>query len=321
MILPSQKRAAPPPALPRRRRRERDDAVAFWVFVGPLLLGLTVFFVVPLVWSALLSLSDARGTVDLGRWTGLDNYRRLLADPNFLRSLRTSVVFTALIVPTTLGLGLGLALLVTSVRRGQALFRTVFFLPTAVSYVVATLIWKLSLFSGLRFGVVNQLLAAFGAAPVNWTYDVPPLWVVLISVRLWLQLGFNMLLFIAGLNEVPRSLYEAARIDGAGPWTLFSRITWPLLRNTTIFVLFTNVIAGFLAFDEFFNVMNGSGNGASLAGSLGVQPPLWFIYNAAFGGGGQDYGLASAGSFVLAGLLLLATLLQIRLFGLGRSNT
>ncbi|THF66742.1 sugar ABC transporter permease [Deinococcus sp. Arct2-2] len=300
----------------RAPRPDRSATWAFWGLVGPLVMGLIVFTIVPLVWGFALSFQNARGTIefDVSRWVGLDNFRRTLADPAFRESLITGALYAALVVPLTLVFGLALALLVNSVRRGQAFFRTALFMPTAVSFVVGALIWKIGLFNGLSFGIANTVLGLFGWDPIVWTLTSPWVWVVLVSLRLWLTLGFNMLIFLAGLKEVPAQLYEAARIDGASSWQSFWGITFPLLRNTSIFLLFVNVIGALQAFDEFYNVL-GSGV-SSLSSSLAGRPPIWYIYDTGFAT--ADYGRGSASAFLLAGIILLATLLQVRLFGLGQ---
>ena len=205
-----------------RRRREWATTLTFFAFMAPLLIGLLVFTVVPIIWGFLVSLNDARGTVSIGHWVGFANYRTVLADGAFLQALRTGVIFAVFIVPLTFAFSLGLALLVNSVAHGKAFFRSVFFLPTACSYVVASLIWKLSLFNGVRFGIANTILLNLPiigpihpATPIAWTFGAPWLWLVLVTVRLWLQLGFYMIIFLAGLQEIPRHLYEAAYVDGA----------------------------------------------------------------------------------------------------------
>jgi len=308
------------PAVPVRARRRRSDwytTLAFFGFVGPMVLGLLIFTAIPIGWGFLISLNDARNTVDIGKWVGLANYAAMLTDSSFIDSLKTAVLFAIFIVPTTFFLGLGLALLVNGVKRGQSFFRSVFFLPTAVSYVVASLVWRMGLFSGVRYGIANMALGLFNIDPIPWTVTMPWTWLVLVSVRLWLQLGFNMLIFLAGLQEIPRHLYEAARVDGAeSGWATFRHITFPLLRNTSVFILFVNVIAAFQAFEEFYNIL--STVSGSSGGAIGVRPPLWYLYDVALGG--QDYGRGSAGAFILVALLLLITVLQVRVFGVGRAE-
>jgi multiple sugar transport system permease protein len=293
---------------PRLRR-----SVAFWTLVGPLVLGLLVFVYIPILWGLVLSVSQAQATIFPTAFVGLDNYRAMLLDPEFQRSLVTFFIFALFIVPLTFVLALGLALLVNSAHFLRGFFRSVFFLPTAVSYVAASIIWRLSLFNGLPFGLVNMVIGLFGAAPISWLSrpNPPWYWLVLVTVRLWLQLGFYMIIFLAGLQEIPQALYEAAQVDGVSSgWKRFRFITFPLLRNTSIACLTLLLIASFQAFDEFYNIMLGTG-------IITARPPLWYLYVVGFTN--QDFGRGDAGSFILTAIILLFTLLQGRLFGFGRS--
>jgi len=218
-----------------------------------------------------------------------------------------------LIVPTTFVLSLFLAVLVNRVRVARAFFRSVFFLPTACSYVVASLIWKLSIFNGVRFGLANTVLGWIGIDNIAWlsTVNPPWYWVPLVTVRLWLQLGFYMILFIAGLQRISPTLYEAAYVDGAKPgWQVFRYITLPQLRATSVAVLILNLIAAYQAFDEFYNLV-GNVNYA--------RPPLVYLYGISLGSI-QDLGHGSAGALILAVIIMLVTLLQNRIFGFGKAG-
>ncbi len=236
------------------RSRSRKNALTFWSFVLPLLLGVIVFFYIPIVWAFVLSFSTARATLTPTGFVGLQNYISMLQDPNFTGSLGTFTIFAVFIVPTTFIFSLGLALLVNSINFGRGFFRSVFFLPTACSYVLASIIWRMSIFNGIFYGLANTILGIFHIAPVQWISNpTPPLyWIVLVTVRLWLQVGIYMIIFIAGLQDIPRELYEAAMVDGARKgWQTFRNITLPMLRNASIAVLLLNIIAAFQAFDEF----------------------------------------------------------------------
>ncbi|MDQ3410614.1 MAG: sugar ABC transporter permease [Chloroflexota bacterium] len=300
---------------------KREATFAFWVFMAPILLGLLVFTFVPIGWGFLLSLSDARNSVDIGNFIGLDNYAFMLQSPQFQDSLITIIIFTIFIVPLTLFASLGLAMLVNGAGWGRGIFRTAFFIPTAISYVIASLIWRMGLFSGVPSGVMNMVLYEwFGIeASVSWINSTNPpwYWLVLVSVRLWLQVGLYMIIFIAGLQEIPRSLYEAAFVDGArSGWMTFRHITLPMLRNTLVAVLLLNFIAAFQAFDEFWNIMGGT---AASAGNRSLaRPPLVYLYQVALGD--QDYGRGTAGAFILTAIIVGVTLLQGRFFGFGRST-
>ncbi|MFE1410954.1 carbohydrate ABC transporter permease [Streptomyces sp. NPDC058746] len=334
-VTPGPERAGSPAVIPRgsartgavrtraggaragRSRAGWPGRLAFAVLTAPVLIGLGIFKYVAIGWSFLLSLSDARGTIGLGHWVGLDNYRTLLSDPAFRDSLLKILLFTAFIVPVTFAASLGLALLVHRIRRGRALLRTTFLIPAAVSYVAASLLWKMCLFNGLPAGVANMIGGWFGAEPVAWLQGgSPPLyWIVLVSLRLWLQVGFYMVLFLAGLQAIPKEVHEAAALDGATGRRLLTRITLPMLRNTSVAVLMLLFIAAFQAFDEFYNLFN---SGLSGTGTAPVQTPLVHLYNTAMGS--QNYGLGSAGAFVLTALIVGVTLIQGRFTGFGRSG-
>ncbi|WP_181796754.1 carbohydrate ABC transporter permease [Streptomyces sp. WELS2] len=296
-----------------RRRLRGSRTLDFWLFTGPFLIGLAVFVYVPIGWSLYLSFFEARFTVTPSEFVGLGNYREILSDSGFMGSLGTFTVFAAFIVPTTWALSLGLALLVNRLRFMRAFYRSVFFLPTACSYVAASLIWKMSLFNGVRFGLANTVLGLFGVDNTAWlaSPDPPWYWLVVITARLWLQSGFYMILFLAALQNIPRELYEAAAIDGAkAGWQTFRHITLPQLRATSTAVVLLLLVAAYQAFDEFFNLLSKTTWG---------RPPLVELYYTALGQD-QNYGKGSAGAVVLTVLICVVTLFQGRIMGFGRGE-
>jgi multiple sugar transport system permease protein len=311
--------SAPAPAgVPLRRRLlgTQDRNLWFWVFVGPFFVGLLVFVYIPILWSIWLSFYDARNTVTPTRFVGLGNYADMLADPAFRSSMLTFLVFAAFIVPTTFALSLGLALLVNRARWFQPFFRSVYFLPTACSYVVAALVWKMSIFSGVRFGLANTVLGWFGVAPVAWlSVTQPPwYWMVIVTVRLWLQVGFYMILFLAALQRISPTLYEAAAIDGATGWKVLRYITVPQLAATSSAVLLLLLVNAFQAFDEFYNLLSSTGQYPPYA-----RPPLVYLYYTALGSG-QDFGHGSAGAVILTLVIAVVALAQGRFMRFGRED-
>ena len=297
-----------------RRRADWGRISAFWLFMCPLVVGLLIFKYTAIIWGLLLSFSRAQGSISLGHWVGIDNYLTVVSSTGFRSALVTNVLFLLFIVPTTFLISLGLALLVNGLKRGQGFFRAVFFIPVAVSYVTASMVWRAGIFPSVNFGLVNMLLVSLHVAPVNWLYGTSPpwYWLVIVTVRLWLQVGFYMVLFIAGLQDIPAEIVEAARVDGARAWGLFRRITMPLLANTSIAVLLLQMIGAFQAFDEFYNLLHGTAI-ASLA-----RPMMLYLYDTALGQ--QDYGVGSAGAFILTVIIVMFTLLQGRLLGWGREE-
>ncbi len=300
-----------------RRRAPATNAQSrrrwFWVFVTPFLAGLVVFVYVPIGWSAYLSLFNARNTVTPTDFVGLGNYAYLLSDRLFLDSMATFVVFALIIVPLTFACSLGLALLLRRIGVLQAFFRSAFFIPTACSYVIAALVWRMSFFNGARFGLANTMLRSVGLDPVNWLGGENHwYWFVLVTLRLWLQVGFYMILFIAGLNAIDPQVYEAASLDGATGFGVFRHITFPLLRPTSMAVATLLLINAFQAFDEFYNTLNTVRGYPPYA-----RPPLVYLYLISFGDGSQDLGIGSAGTLILTVVILAFSLAQNRLLSIG----
>ncbi|WP_246281604.1 carbohydrate ABC transporter permease [Fodinicola acaciae] len=297
-----------------RKRRVRGTTGAFWLFVGPFLLGLAIFIYVPIVWSLVLSFFRAQNTVVPDVFVGVKNYVDMLTDSAFLGSLWTFTLFGIFIVPTTYVIALGLAVLINRARFARAFFRSAIFIPAACSYVVGALVWKLSIFNGVRFGLANTLLGMFGIDPVAWlsgTGDFPWYWPVVVTARLWLQVGFYMILLLAGLQQIPNNLYEAAYVDGAKPgWQTFIHVTLPGLRTTSVAVLILLLINAYQAFDEFYNLL---GNVPY------ARPPLVYLYYTALGAA-QDYGHGSAGALILSLIIAIVTIFQARVLGFGKAD-
>jgi len=197
--------------------------------------------------------------------------------------------------------------LVNKATVARAFFRSAFFLPTAVSYVIAAMVWRLAIFNGAKFGLVNNAIRALGGTEVNWlgggNYWY---WLVLITLRLWLQVGFYMILFIAGLNRIGKDTYEAAAIDGATGWRVFRFITFPQLTATSAAVVLLLLINAFQAFDEFYNTLISVGTYPPFA-----RPPMVYLYLISLGGGTQDLGIGSAGTIILTIVIAFFGVIQL----------
>lgn len=298
-----------------RVRGYQDRNLWFAAFVAPFVIGLVVFVHLPIGWSAYLSFFEARNTVTPTKFVGLSNYAYLLDDPLFRQSLVTFIGFAFLIVPLTFCIALGLALLLNNLRFGQAFFRSVFFIPTAVSYVVAAIVWRMAFFNGARFGLANSLIRQAGGEPINWLGGTNQLyWLVLVSLRLWLQVGFYMILFIAGLNRIPVETYESAALDGASGWRMLRFITLPQLRSTSVAVVMLLLISAFQSFDEFWNTLS------SITGTYPpyARPPLVHLYLISLGGSQQDLGLGGAGTMIITSLIVIIGVIQTWLVNRGQ---
>ncbi|MBO1751311.1 sugar ABC transporter permease [Actinotalea sp. BY-33] len=254
---------APAPAAPERppARRRPGSRLALrntligWSFILPNFLGFAVLTLVPVVTLFYVSFTDWN-VFGVATWVGLDNVTRLVGDASFHRALLNTLYYAGVHIPLTLAASLGLALLLNRKMRGVAFFRTVAFFPYITSVVAIAVVWNM-LFSP-EFGPINQLLRAIGLAdPPGWTTSSTWAMPAIILVSVWREMGYYMLLLLAGLQTVPAQLYEAARMDGANAWQRFLNVTLPGLRPTMFFVTVMLTIQSFKVFDLILVMTNG----------------------------------------------------------------
>jgi multiple sugar transport system permease protein len=288
----------------RRLSQTKREWLAAYLFLLPDLLGLVTFIGVPMILSLSLGFFNVSG---FGQYTftGLGNYRKMLGDPLFIGSLQTTAKYVIVLVPGLYVFGLGLALLVKRPIPLIGLFRGMLFLPNVISLVVIGLIWKFLLVD--RIGVINSLFSKIGLGGQSWLGDPDlTLW-TLLAVTIWFLMGFYMLIFLAGLQEIPREYYDAARIDGAGPWRSFRDITLPLLKPTSFFVLLVSLVAavtGPQGFDLVYVMTKGGpANSTNLT--------TYYIYQQAFLFSNFGYAAAMASVLVLALLVLTGILFAL----------
>ena len=243
---------APPPA---RRPAARRESAAGYAFLAPNFLLLAVFVLLPLVATLVISLQSTNG-FGAGTFIGLDNYTRLLHDGVFWRSLLNTALFTVIVTPASMVLGLGAAVLMNSVLPARGVFRSILILPMAVSGVATALIGVLIF--DQNSGVLDEVLRSTGLPAPLWQSNGVPAFASVVLVTLWWRVGFNMLIYLAGLQGVGPELYEAARLDGAGGWQRFRNVTVPLVGPSTFFLLVVNVVYSFQVFDIVF-VLTGGG--------------------------------------------------------------
>lgn len=287
--------------LPWHTRLLNNDNFIGYLFVAPLIFGLLVFTYGPVL--AAFGLSFTKGDyISTPKWIGLDNYTTLLREDLFWKSLQNTLYYVVGVVPAGMVLSLLLALAMNQKLRGIVFFRTVFFLPTITSSVAISLMW-LWIYNP-EFGVINFLLKQIGVKGPTWLSS--PTWAMpaVIIMSIWRGLGYNMLIYLAGLQGIPDVYYEAAEIDGAGKFAKFWYITVPLLSPTTFLLLILGMIGAFQVF-EYTYVMTGGG---PVYATLTL---VLHIYNNAFRN--FQMGYASALAYVLFFILLGLTLIQFRL--------
>ena len=292
-------------AQPRRRlSRKHREWLAAYLFLLPDALGLFVFLGVPMVLSLSLGFFEVSGFGDY-TYVGLDNYRQMFKDPLFRDSLRITATYVAALVPGIYVSGLGLALLVKQRLPLIPLFRGMLFLPNVISLVVIGLVWRYMLVD--RVGVVNRVLGRVGLEGRSWLGEPDLALGTLVAVTIWFLMGYYMLIFLAGLQEIPREFYEAARIDGASPWRSFRDITLPLLKPTSFFVLLTatvTAVAGGQGFDlVYIMTRGGPANSTNLV--------IFYIYQQAFQFSHYGYAAAMASFLVLVLVILTGILFAL----------
>jgi len=286
------------PAHPPSRARRQTAA---WAFVAPALSVIALFFAVPVLLGLALSLSDfdIYALADLGnlRFVGLGNYGQVLQMPLFWQALGNTVYFVAFGVPLSIAVSLGTAVLLQSrLARCKPLFRTALFAPVVTTLVAVAVIWRY-LFH-VKYGLVNHALLSLGLDPVDWLGD--PQWAMptIILFAVWKNFGGNMIIFMAALQAVPQDLYEAARLDGAGPWAQFRHITLPNLAPTTLMVSILTTAGYFQLFAEPY-VMT---QGGPLQSTVSV---LYLMYEEGFKW--WNLGTASAVAFLLFLIIVSVT--------------
>lgn len=272
------------------------------MFIAPFMLVFVIFRIIPYVMALIMSFTDwsIRGDVS---FVGTAQYTRLLDDPLFWNALKTTAVYAVIVVPLTVVISVGTALLVQKMIRGIRIFRALFFLPNITSFVLSGLIfvWIYS-----QDGPFNSALEAFGLPPIPFLQSELTVLPAIAVLMAWTRFGYQMLIVLAGLNEIPEELYEAARVDGANRWQQFTRITLPLLKPTLFFVVLIETVGSFQMFDAVY-VMTGGG---PVRASYTL---VYMIYDQAFKS--FDFGYASAVGVVLLLICLVLALVQQRLLG------
>jgi multiple sugar transport system permease protein len=286
---------------------EARQSRAGWLFVLPALALIFVFFFLPVVAGFLLSFTDfdiyAIGRPDTARLVGLANYRQALTDPLFWKALGNTFTFVVLGGPLSVAASLVAALLVTSrLARFPGLYRSIFFLPVVTTLVAVAIVWRYLFHT--QYGLLNWMLGGIGIHPIDWLGN--PHWAMfaIVVMAVWKNFGYNMLIFVAGLQSIPDELYEAAALDGAGPWARFIHVTVPNLGPTLLFVGVMTMLGNFQLFAEPYVMTQGGPANSTLSVVL-------LMYEEGFRWWRMGY--AAAVTFVLFVVILAFMLLQRRL--------
>jgi len=275
------------------------------VFLGVPLLWLLVWVVLPIFVVLFLSFTSYN-VLRPPKWIALGNYQDLLSDDLFWHAIRNTIEYTLLSMPIGIVLSLLLAALVNTRLPGAGLYRTIFYLPVVAPLISAALVWVM--FYEVSSGLFNYVLGLFGFRALDWLSNASTAMPAIVLMSIWKGLGFNMVIFLAALQGIPRELNEAAALDGAGRVRRFVAITLPLLAPATVYVVITSLIASFQVFAQVYVMTNGGPNNSTIT-------MVHYIYRTAFQN--LDFGYASSMAMVMFVLLVIAALVNLRLFSRG----
>ena len=284
--------------------KARRDIVGY-IFVLPALLCFVIFVLIPLILSLILSFYKTDMFFMDMEAVGFATFGRVFRDTLFWRSIGNILLYTLMAVPMNVILSLVLAALVNSKIRGSKVFRLLFYLPSITSTVAASIVWLWLM--NPAYGLLNEILNAFGLPDATWLSHSKTALVSVTLITVWQGVGGNMIIFVAALQNVPQQLYEAAKLDGAGVFTMFFRITIPMLMPTMYFILTMTLIGAFQLYDQVYVLTSGGPANATLT-------PVYLIWQNSFGeNAGAQAGYAAAQSFILF-LIIMAVTIVIRRF-------
>ena len=285
----------------------KEQSKIAYFFLAPALLAIFIFFFIPVLAALIISFSDfdiySLGNFSNARLVGFKNYSVLIADPLFWKALKNTFFFVIVAGPLSIAVSLAAALLLNSkLIQFKAVFRLTFFLPVVTTLVAVAIVWRFIYHP--RFGILNYLLSFLGIQPIDWLGD--PIWAMpaIILMSVWKNFGYNMIIFIAGLQNIPIDLYESAEIEGANRWQQFTSITIPMLAPTTIFISLITMIGYFQIFAEPYIMTQGG----PLNSTLSI---VQYMYQEGFRWWNMGYSASLA--FILFIIIFIGTVIQLKL--------
>lgn len=285
-------------------KRTWNEWIWAWFLIAPTIIGLIVLNIIPIIQTAYLSLFKSG---DFGRnhiFVGLDNYVRMFNDSQVWQAVLNTFIYTFLVVPISIALAMLIAVFLNRKIKGKMIYRTIYFIPMIAAPAAVTMVWRWLYNS--NFGLINYLLSLVGIPPVNWTTD-PNVAIISISIiGIWSIVGYNMVLLLAGLQEIPRDYYEASDIDGAGKVRQFFTVTLPLVTPTLFFVMVTTIIQSMQVFDVIYMMIDVTNPAYEKTVSL-----VYLFYNNSFRYSDKGYG--SAIVMLLLVIIMIMTYIQLKI--------
>lgn len=285
----------------RKSRHNKKDWIAAYIFILPLTLGILIFYIFPFLQNVWFSFNDVN-KFNIATFCGLDNFKQMLTSKELWVTFGNTLRYVILVVPIGLMLSLIIAALLNTKIKGKSLYRTVYFIPSVTMAAAVGLVFKW-IFND-QVGVLNGLLRWLGLPGQAWLTNPKIAPYAVIVVGIWMTVGYNMIILLAGIQGIPKTYYEAASIDGAGPVKKFFKITLPLLSPTIFFVVITSVISGFQVFDQIYMMI-----GKTSLAYESTQSMVMMFYRNAFDYGYKGYA-ASISIFIFA-VIMIVTVVQM----------
>lgn len=283
-------------------RRERSEFLWGWCFLLPTMAGLIILNIIPIIQTIYQSFFKTGAFGKGNVFIGLGNYQKMFADGAVWQALWNTCKYAVVEVPFSIAIALVIAVLLNGKIRGRSVWRTIYFLPMVAAPAAVAMVWRWLYNS--EFGLLNHLLQAVGLSSVNWISNPSIAYISVAVVGIWSVLGYNMVLFFAGLQEIPRDYYEAAQIDGASGIKQFFNITLPLISPTMFFVTVTRIIGAMQIFDSIYMMMDRNNPALTKTQSL-----VYLFYKYSFIEGNKGYG--SAIVMLLLAVIMVITVIQM----------
>jgi len=289
--------------VPKKRasRRAKKDWFAAYVFIAPVTIGLLIFYIWPFIQNVWFSFNDVN-KFNVTTFVGLQNYIDMAHDKEVWETFGNTLKYVVCTVPAGLFLSICIAALLNSKIKGTSVYRTLYFLPSVTMAAAVAMVWKW--IYNEKMGILNSVIRGLGGKGKGWLTDPKIALYMVMIVGLWMTVGYNMIILLAGMQGISRTYYEAAAIDGAGPIQQFFKITIPMLTPTIFFVMITSIISGFQVFDVIY-MMIGKVNPAYAS----TQTVVMLFYRQAFDYGYKGY--AAAISILIFAVIMLVTVVQL----------
>ena len=281
--------------------RQKKDWFAGYVFIAPVTLGLLVFYIWPFIQNFWFSFNDVN-KFNVTHFIGLDNYKQLIGDAEVWTTFGNTLKYVVFTVPIGLFLSICIAALLNAKIRGTSIYRTLYFLPSVTMAAAVAMVWKWVF--NEKIGILNSVIAGLGGERVGWLTNSKTALFIVMLVGLWMSVGYNMIILLAGMQGIPKTYYEAASIDGAGGLAQFFKITIPLLTPSIFFVMITSIISGFQVFDVVYMMVLKSNPAYE-----STQTVVMLFYRQAFDYGYKGY--AAAISILIFIAIMIVTIFQL----------